>query len=242
MKAVQNILEYFSVEWDKNPLINKSDAVFSFDQSEMRILTPNCPGQNDSSSCGLYLLHYIEKIFQNLEQYSTSEGYRNVACWKDDGAIDIKRFNIATLLRNISKFQGRFRNINFPDIQFMPKEKYSEDHSNATVMHDGLKYFKDYAKDKIKMQKDISLCRPYKFEVAVSPDRCKQFRNLLWNFQQSDDNKHTADLQVFKDHLKMKISKYPFKDCDIMFCLQNIEKEGLIIIHEDQILFTRSEN
>ena len=81
--AVQNILEYLSIEWNKNDLIKKNDAVFPFDSSEMAVLVRNCPKQPDSSSCGLYLIHNhnVNKIFENVDKFCTSRGYRNINNW-----------------------------------------------------------------------------------------------------------------------------------------------------------------
>ena len=46
--AVSNILEYLTVEWNTNNIIDKSEANFPFDSSEIVVVTPRCPGQSDT--------------------------------------------------------------------------------------------------------------------------------------------------------------------------------------------------
>ena len=140
--AVTNILKYLNIEWETNGVIDKSKAVFSFDSSEMRILIPRCPGQTDVTSCGLYLIHYIQNIFKNVDRYCTSDGYQHLESWRQEEKIHTMRSDIATLLRQISNDQS-------------PSDQDSND----------LDYLKSYAKLKVANQKDLSLYRKYRLNI-----------------------------------------------------------------------------
>lgn len=169
--AVQNVLEYLSVEWNTNPLVQKSKAVFPFDKAEMRVLVPNCPGQRDVTSCGLFLIHYVSKVFTDLDRYSTTEGYENLQTWKNYNVLFRKRFDIASLLRSIARDQDRYDLLTFPDIMFFQSASVDQSHKaewrtvSTSQKDEDWAYFNAYAKDAADKQQDISLCREYKSGV-----------------------------------------------------------------------------
>ena len=59
--AVENIRQYLEQEWlAKNPGL----AEVSFSKKEMKTVRPKKPEQENFSDCGIFLLHYVEKIFR----------------------------------------------------------------------------------------------------------------------------------------------------------------------------------
>ena len=59
--AVENIRHYLEQEWlAKHPEL----AQVSFSKKEMKTLRPEKPEQENFSDCGIFLLHYVEKIFK----------------------------------------------------------------------------------------------------------------------------------------------------------------------------------
>ena len=63
--AVTNIRHYLAQEWrlkesSKNPDVDCPD----FSSKMMKTIRPKKPEQENFSDCGIYLLHYVEKIFQ----------------------------------------------------------------------------------------------------------------------------------------------------------------------------------
>ena len=58
--AVENIRHYLEEEWQaKNPGLPE----VSFSKKEMKTVRPKKPEQENFSDCGIFLLHYVEKIF-----------------------------------------------------------------------------------------------------------------------------------------------------------------------------------
>ena len=68
--AVTNIRQYLKQEWKLKKCVGEEAAdKFAFTSSEMRTLRPKKPEQENGSDCGIYLLHYVEMIFQNPQQF-----------------------------------------------------------------------------------------------------------------------------------------------------------------------------
>ena len=238
--AVKNILEYLSIEWNKNDIIKKTDAVFPFDSSEMAVLVPNCPKQPDSSSCGLYLIHNVDKIFENVDKFCTSRGYRNMNNWKNEKYMLSKRFEMATLLRCLSKDQGRFNNLVFPDIKFLhsasitglQKESISGDSSARD-----LAFFNEYARQAVTKESNIALCREYKLEVTISKERRKKCKAMVICCRKDNLNPESFDMKVFNEYMKMNTKENPYTELEILSCVNEMEKEGLIMTSNDTMFF-----
>ena len=156
LHTVQAILEYLTVEWETNHYIDKSSAAFSFDSSEMVITSPKCPGQSDLSSCGLYLIEYISKVFEDINKFCLLDSYKTITNWASEDDMKLQRSNIASLLKEISKQQNRFDQLIFPDLNF-----FSEGVAGLTAEEEDWKYFNDYVSSAAEIQTDLSLCRQY---------------------------------------------------------------------------------
>lgn len=224
-QAVQDVLDYLGDEWSNSSIIDRSTASFPFDKKEMTALTPKCPKQPDCTSCGLYLIEFISQIFKDIGKYCTSLGYRNVQDWTNEEKMKTKRSEIATLIQNVSKEQGRYNPLTFPDVQFFPHD---------TTGSEDLAYFHAYAKLQADKQKDLSLCRQYNWQLSLSMNRYKQLVTL---FKEFENKKATAcfEIALFKHYLEDKIDEYPYTEKEIMFCLKQMEEDGNIMIDRNQI-------
>ena len=62
-EAVNNIRDYLSQEW-KRVNLDFAETFKAFDNSEMELICPVLPVQHNGFDCGVYLLHYSEKLFE----------------------------------------------------------------------------------------------------------------------------------------------------------------------------------
>ena len=222
-----DILEYLTVEWNTNNIIDKSEANFTFDRSGMKLITPKCPGQSDESSCGLYLIQYLRNILQDIEKFSYSQSYKNIENWIEDDEMYTKRSEIGSLLKGISKKQGRYKNLSWPDINYFPKNRISE----SNLGRDDFDLFSSYAKRVAEKQANFSLCRRYKVPVAVSGDRYRHLECMLGNFKK---DKECISIREFRVFINTR-SEQPFTHSETMLCLEKMETNGLVMIAEDTV-------
>ena len=64
--AVSIIRDYLAAEW-KTKMFGKEQ--FKFSSKEIRTVRPKKPEQENYTDCGIYLLKYIEKMFERLVIY-----------------------------------------------------------------------------------------------------------------------------------------------------------------------------
>ena len=230
--VVRDILEYLTEEWNTNNIIDKSEANFPFDSSEMVVFTPRCPGQSDASSCGLYLIQYVKNIFQDIEKFSNSKSYKNIDNWINGDEMDTKRSEIGSLLKEISKKQRRYENLSWPNINYFPPDRRNTSHSE----NDDLEFFYSYAKREAEKQTNFSLCRSYKVPVAVSGDR---YRHLICMLDQFREEKECISIEEFEYYIKTK-SEQPFTHSETMLCLENMQTKGLVMIDQDNLYIVRT--
>ena len=91
-------------------------------------------------------------------------------------------------------------------------------------------YFNAYAKSAAENQTDFSLCRQYSLQVFVSAERNLQFITLLRQFQHEMKTQCTT-IRLFEDYMKDK----PYTKSEIMCCLQQMDKDGLIMMDKNDI-------
>jgi hypothetical protein len=229
--AVQDILEYLTVEWGGNAFIDKSDAAFPFNSSEMVITTPKCPGQPDLSSCGLYLIEYMSKTFEDINKFCFLDSYRTINGWANEDDMKMQRSTIAALLKEVSKKQDRFDHLIFPDINFFPPSGTS-----LTSEEEDWAYFNDYVTSAAENQRDFSLCRQYSLQTFVRVDRYRQFVVLLDNLQHKTKTQ-CIQIKMVKDYLT---DDHSFTEPEIMCCLNQMEQDGSIMIDQNEIYFRTS--
>ena len=69
--ALEDIREYLAQEWLEKMMIPDQEARLpTFSQSEMKLITPVIPGQDNVVDCGLFLLTYSEKVFERQESFN----------------------------------------------------------------------------------------------------------------------------------------------------------------------------
>jgi Ulp1 family protease len=62
-EAINNIRDYLSQEWKQRVHGNK-ETFHTFDNSEMEFICPVLPRQQNGFDCGIFLLTYLEKLFE----------------------------------------------------------------------------------------------------------------------------------------------------------------------------------
>merc|ERR1719300_1886758 len=100
--AVTNIRKYLKVEWSQK--MNEFDEV-DFSSEQMKTVRPKKPEQENFSDCGIFLLHYVEKIFLSLPHFfwrSSLERATGVN-WFGAEEISKKRGEIAELIRILAR-------------------------------------------------------------------------------------------------------------------------------------------
>ena len=115
---------YEPVQQIKNYLIeeHKSKAIKSMSRKyieEMRTVFPNVPQQSDASSCGLYLIYFVEQIFRRVKSGKLSSMFDDASDWfKDKHVLDTMRFDIASVIKETATSQG-LDHIKLPNLQYL---------------------------------------------------------------------------------------------------------------------------
>ena len=63
-EALNNIREYLSQEWKQRVNFDFAETFHTFDNSEMKVVCPVLPTQQNGFDCGVFLLTYSEKLFE----------------------------------------------------------------------------------------------------------------------------------------------------------------------------------
>jgi len=131
-QAVKIIREYLTREW-----LAKKGGEESFSARNVKLFKPNKPHQENFTDCGLYLLHYIEKIFGCVAQFYWSK-LPDLSDWFPKEEIDRKRFELATHIQNLAKVQNSITV--FPDIPLndgsSPPQRKSKRRQQAVIDDD----------------------------------------------------------------------------------------------------------
>ena len=141
--------------------------------------------------------------------------------------MDTKRSEIGSLLEVISKKQGRFENLSWPNINYFPPDRRNASNSE----NDDLELFYSYAKREAEKQTNFSLCRKYKVPVAVSGDRYRHLACMLGQFR---GEKECISIEEFKYYVRNK-SEQPFTHSETMLCLENMQTNGFVMIDQDNL-------
>merc|ERR1719350_1195912 len=118
----------------------------------------------------------MSQIFKDIGKYCTSSGFRNVQDWTNEKKIKTKRSEMAAFLKHVSKEQGRYNPLTFPNVQFL-----QGDHD--TTCSEDLAYFHAYANSQADKQTDLSLCRQYNWQLSLSMKRYQQLVILFKEFE-----------------------------------------------------------
>jgi len=115
--AVNNVRSYLEHEWEAKML---EDVDFS--KNSMRTLRPIKPEQHNYSDCGIYLLHYVEKIFSSVAQFYWPETVNTLNDkWFPLSEVASKRSVLAQLIRTLNEDQRSpgEPEVNWPPINFL---------------------------------------------------------------------------------------------------------------------------
>lgn len=116
--AVTNIRKYLNVEWAQK--VNAFDDV-DFSSEQMKTIRPKKPEQENFSDCGIFLLHYVEKIFESLPQFFWRNSLERATGvnWFTAEEISGKRGNIAKLIRSLAWPNLEKSNLLLPVLNFV---------------------------------------------------------------------------------------------------------------------------
>jgi len=161
--AVTNIQQYLRCEWRKKKCAEEGDTEeFSF-SSEMRTVRLRKPEQENWSDCGIFLLHYVEKIFKNVEQFLWPT-LPDLSYWFTLEEIGKKRAEIAVLIRRLAKEQKLGNAKKFPNI------KFSVDSSRAREAAE----LDSSSKQQVSPSTDLN-------ENLTLNEKCRSLRNKRYN-------------------------------------------------------------
>jgi len=116
--AVNNVRSYLELEWQAKKMVGEVD----FSKRSMRTLWPVKPEQPNYSDCGIYLLHYVEKIFNSVAQFYWPDTVNRLnADWFPWDEVSMKRSSMAQLIRSLNEAQRSPQEpqVNWPAINFV---------------------------------------------------------------------------------------------------------------------------
>lgn len=103
-KAVSALRNYLSTEYREKKSRN---SVVIYSKEKMSEIYPELPLQQNHCDCGVFLLHYIELIFQNPKKFYFSHNVSNLRKWFSQDEIKNKRSDIAGLLQRLADQNGK---------------------------------------------------------------------------------------------------------------------------------------
>ena len=108
--SVSIIRKYLAQEW-----LSQNQDVNCFSEKDMKLIIPQKPQQEDGFNCGIFLLHYLEKILANLPMFLSEKTIHEATGgnWFSKNEINEKRSIIASLVMNHSRREHK-RNLKFP--------------------------------------------------------------------------------------------------------------------------------
>ena len=109
--SVSIIRKYLAQEW-----FSQNQEVNSF-FTDMKMIIPEKPQQDDGFNCGIYLLHYLEKILASLPMFLSEKTIHEATGgqWFSKNEIKEKRSIIAGMIINHAKREHK-RNLVFPTL------------------------------------------------------------------------------------------------------------------------------
>ena len=107
-EQISNIREYLSQEWEEKVVNTGSKESKSFSNREMILLEPKKPVQDNLYDCGIFLITYVEKIFQNLYKFvgRMDEVPTDLSSWFSSEEVYSKRKKIETLIFDLAESQN----------------------------------------------------------------------------------------------------------------------------------------
>ena len=107
-EAIQNIRDYLSQEWFEKKVKLEAFRRKNFSADEMALIEPVKPEQNNEYDCGIYLLTYIEKIFNDIEIFigEKTVAQKNLATWFSMEKISCQRKIIKSTIFELAEEQN----------------------------------------------------------------------------------------------------------------------------------------
>jgi len=125
--AVRNIRQYLACEWKKKKCSSVGDGgvvveEYQFSATQIKTVRPRKPEQENFSDCGIFLLHYVEKVFHSVAQFFWPS-LPDLSDWFTIEEIGRKRGEIADLIKCLAREQNPGTVFNYPNIKFTAARK-----------------------------------------------------------------------------------------------------------------------
>jgi len=133
-RAVINIWLYLACEWEKKYGGNEEADAFNFYAGPFKSACPMKPHQQNGSDCGIYLLHYVEKIFSSVANF-LQPSLPDLTNWFTEEEVGLKRGEIAQLIKSLSSEQNPGKIIKIPNINFSPSNP-NKSKENSKLMEE----------------------------------------------------------------------------------------------------------
>ena len=94
----------------------KTTAMIMENIKQMETIYPSIPIQQDGSSCGLYLIHYVKNILRALDDKCLSSIFMETSSWFLEN-VDRMRYDLSKLIKQAATKEGKLQ---LPYLQFFP--------------------------------------------------------------------------------------------------------------------------
>ena len=102
-----------------NSFVNEFNTVEpDFGTQALPLTLPEKPLQNNSTDCGVFLLHYAELLLKDFHLYLFPGQYTSLENWFNEDSIANKRFEIAKIIMDVSKDLSALESVSFPIMRF----------------------------------------------------------------------------------------------------------------------------
>ena len=127
-EAIQNIRDYLSQEWFEKKVKLEAFRRKNFSADEMVLIEPVKPEQNNEYDCGIYLLTYIEKIFNDIEIFigEKTVAQKNLATWFSMEKISCQRKIIKSTIFELAEEQNPSNLYTYRASELASNDKYKE--------------------------------------------------------------------------------------------------------------------
>ena len=107
-EAIENIRDYLSQEWYEKKVKLEAYRRKKFSADEMALIEPVKPEQDNGYDCGLFLLTYTEKIFDDIQMFirGKTEAPKNLATWFPIEMISHQRKIIKSTILELAEKQN----------------------------------------------------------------------------------------------------------------------------------------